>query len=368
MTLKLTGHHYANCLILRKLFKFFLAYQFLSLFSPPYSKKSCNELLKFYAIYLNICTFFDYYFRYYRSGTEMVRMADTYLDEENYEKAYILYLKFLTLFIEKVREHPDFKTVSPTEKSHVMKKVKSVMPRSEELKKLLKAQYQNEYHDYQKMLEIQKKNEEAKAEKERQIQMKLEGEKIREAIYNYHDEKEKTLQKQRDFEVALWHQLKINQEEPSAPPLLPPSDFDESNIKNNLNIDRSTKPKIESTSSSAASIPVIPDRNTKPASLGLYSSSGGLRSVQVPSLLMAKFISIAEPNTKANIETCGVLAGKLSQNKFQITHLIIPKQSGTADSCTTTGEEAIFDYQEKYSLITLGWVSSYFSLLDNASN
>ena len=71
----------------------------------------------------------------------------------------------------------------------------------------------------------------------------------------------------------------------------------------------------------------------------------------------------AEPNTKANIETCGVLAGKLSQNKFQITHLIIPKQSGTADSCTTTGEEAIFDYQEKYSLITLGWVSSYLSLL-----
>ena len=292
-----------------------------------------------------------FYFRYYRSGTEMVRMADTYLDEENYEKAYILYLKFLTLFIEKVREHPDFKSVSPTEKSHVMKKVKSVMPRSEELKKLLKAQYENEYHDYLKMLEIQKKNVEAKAEKERQIQMKLEGEKIREAIYNYHDEKEKTLQKQRDFEVALWHQLKINQEgEPSAPPA-PPSDFDESNIKNNLNIDRSTKPKVES-----SAIPVIPDRNTKP-SLGLYSGSGGLRSVQVPSMLMAKFISIAEPNTKANIETCGVLAGKLAQNKFQITHLIIPKQSGTSDSCTTTGEEAIFDYQEKYSLITLGWVS-----------
>merc|ERR1712183_434272 len=142
---------------------------------------------------------------------------------------------------------------SPTEKSHVMKKVKSVMPRSEELKKLLKAQYENEYHDYQKMLEIHKRNEEAKAEEERQIQMKLEGEKIREAIYNYHDEKEKTLQKQRDFEVALWHQLKINQEDntvvPSAPP---PSDFEESNIKNNLNIDRSTKPK----ESSAAAAPV----------------------------------------------------------------------------------------------------------------
>ena len=42
--------------------------------------------------------------RYYRSGVEMVKMADTYYEEETYEKAYILYLKYLTLFIEKVSE------------------------------------------------------------------------------------------------------------------------------------------------------------------------------------------------------------------------------------------------------------------------
>ena len=43
-------------------------------------------------------------FRYYRSGAEMVKMAETYCEEETYEKAYILYLKYLTLFIEKVRK------------------------------------------------------------------------------------------------------------------------------------------------------------------------------------------------------------------------------------------------------------------------
>ena len=32
----------------------------------------------------------------------MVKMAETYCEEETYEKAYILYLKYLTLFIEKV--------------------------------------------------------------------------------------------------------------------------------------------------------------------------------------------------------------------------------------------------------------------------
>jgi hypothetical protein len=41
-------------------------------------------------------------FRYIRSGVEMLRMADTYFDEENHEKAYILYHKFVTLFVQKV--------------------------------------------------------------------------------------------------------------------------------------------------------------------------------------------------------------------------------------------------------------------------
>ena len=90
--------------------------------------------------------------------------------------------------------------------------------------------------------------------------------------------------------------------------------------------------------------------------MSLYSGSGGLRQVLVPNMLMGKFLSIAEPNTSSNIETCGFLTGKLSQNQFKITHLLIPKQSGTADSCVTSGEEAMFDYQEKHDLITLGWV------------
>ena len=282
----------------------------------------------------------------------MVRMADTYLDEENYEKAYILYLKFLTLFIEKIRVHPEYKNVSSVEKATVMKKVKEIMPRSEELKKLLKDQYENEYHDYQQILEIHRRREEARAEEERQLKMKKEGEKIREAIYNYHDEKEKTLQKQRDFEVALYHQLKLNQEENSS--ALPSyeevtsASASKDSEKSEINVDRSTKPK---------NVPAIPDRASKP-SFNLYSGSGGLRNVHVPSMLMAKFISIAEPNTSSNIETGGFLSGKLAKNKFQITHLIIPKQSGTSDSFTTSEEEAFYDYQEKHDLITLGWVRS----------
>ena len=46
------------------------------------------------------------------------------------------------------------------------------------------------------------------------------------------------------------------------------------------------------------------------------------------------------------------------QNRGQliITHLLVPKQSGTSDSCTTQNEEEIFDYQDQHDLITLGWI------------
>jgi hypothetical protein len=43
-----------------------------------------------------------------------------------------------------------------------------------------------------------------------------------------------------------------------------------------------------------------------------------------------------------------------------ITHLLVPKQNGTGDSCTTQNEEEIFDYQDQHDLITLGWIHVSF--------
>merc|ERR1719266_1882922 len=178
-------------------------------------------------------------------------MADTYMEEEYYEKAYILYLKYLTLFIEKVREHPEFKSVTSAEKSKVMKTLKAVMPRSEELKKLLKAQYEAENENYQQVVEIEMQRQAQIAEEQRKWKLQQEGENLRKEISKYHDEKAKTVQIQRDLEVAMWHQLKISQE-----------DQDRNKTQINFNQDqtppqdRSTKPK-----SSKVSPPVIPDRS-----------------------------------------------------------------------------------------------------------
>lgn len=49
--------------------------------------------------------------------------------------------------------------------------------------------------------------------------------------------------------------------------------------------------------------------------------------------------------------------GGLSHNTFTITHLLIPKQEGTPDTCMTTHEEEHFTFQDERDLMTLGWVS-----------
>lgn len=71
---------------------------------------------------------------------------------------------------------------------------------------------------------------------------------------------------------------------------------------------------------------------------------------------MIMFQSLAQKNTTQNIETCGVLTGRLEKNELIITHMILPKQKGTSDSCATMNEEEIFDYQDQHNLITIGWI------------
>ena len=84
-----------------------------------------------------------------------------------------------------------------------------------------------------------------------------------------------------------------------------------------------------------------------------------LRSVFIPATLRERFVKLAEPNTKRNLETCGILCGVLRNNAFIITYLLIPPQTATSDSCTTTDEESLFEFQDKHNLLTLGWIHTH---------
>jgi proteasome lid subunit RPN8/RPN11 len=86
-----------------------------------------------------------------------------------------------------------------------------------------------------------------------------------------------------------------------------------------------------------------------------------LFSTQVPSNILQDFYHSAESNTIANIETCGVLAGKFNNQtkSFHITHVILPTQSATADTCVTSEEESLIEVQTKYDLLSLGWIHTH---------
>lgn len=79
----------------------------------------------------------------------MVRMANVYLTEGSLENAYILYIKFMTLFVEKIRKHPEYNAVPLDVKSINQTQLKEVMPKAEKLKKRLVEQYTREHKKYQ---------------------------------------------------------------------------------------------------------------------------------------------------------------------------------------------------------------------------
>ncbi|OWK50401.1 STAM-binding protein [Lonchura striata] len=108
--------------------------------------------------------------------------------------------------------------------------------------------------------------------------------------------------------------------------------------------------------------PPAVDRSLKPSALGSTENSAGLdvlRQVIVPRELCHKFLQLADANTARGVETCGILCGKLMRNEFTITHVIVPKQLGGPDSCTTESEEELFLIQDQHGLVTLGWIHTH---------
>lgn len=79
---------------------------------------------------------------------EMVRMANVYYSEGNLENAYILYFRFMTLFIEKIPAHPEYKTVPGNLKKPNLDKLKEIMPLTEKLKAKLLERYEAEYTQF----------------------------------------------------------------------------------------------------------------------------------------------------------------------------------------------------------------------------
>uniref|UniRef100_A0A8C5UCS3 STAM binding protein n=1 Tax=Malurus cyaneus samueli TaxID=2593467 RepID=A0A8C5UCS3_9PASS len=297
--------------------------------------------------------------RYFRSGVEILRMATVYCEEGNIEHAFILYNKYITLFIEKLPQHRDYKTAVIPEKRETVKKLKEVaFPRAEELKEELLKRYAKDYAKY--------KEQEVS---ERRLEQQLEEEKTRVALMKQQQAEQEQFHA---FEEMIRQQelekerLRIVQEfgkpEPSPEsldgPLVPGVEKPPTDL-----IPRVPVSPVHPASPSAVTIPSKPpvvDRSLKPSTLGSTENSvDALRQVIVPRELCQKFLQLADANTVRGVETCGILCGKLMRNEFTVTHVIIPKQLGGPDSCTTENEEELFIIQDQHGLVTLGWIHTH---------
>ncbi|XP_045147373.1 AMSH-like protease isoform X2 [Echinops telfairi] len=259
--------------------------------------------------------------RYFRSGVEMERMASVYLEEGNLENAFVLYNKFITLFVEKLPNHRDYQQCAVPEKHDIMTKLKEIaFPRTDELKKDLLKKYNIEYQEY-----LQSKNK-----YKEEILKKLEHQRLIEA------ERRRIAQMRRQqleseqflfFEDQLKKQeLARGQMHRQEGPAAPAEQIDGSSLScvsthhNNavLNVFVEQPKKSGATSQAAHSPPV--NRALKPAAtLSAVQDLlvEGLRCVLLPMDLCHKFLLLAESNTIRGMETCGIVCGKLCQSSLQ---------------------------------------------------
>lgn len=84
-----------------------------------------------------------------------------------------------------------------------------------------------------------------------------------------------------------------------------------------------------------------------------------LRCLFLPKDLRISFLRIAAKNTSNNLETCGILCGKLMKNALFIEGLVIPEQKSTSDTCDMENESALYDCCESKDWMVCGWIHTH---------
>ncbi|XP_077942390.1 STAM-binding protein-like A isoform X1 [Gasterosteus aculeatus] len=320
--------------------------------------------------------------RYFRSGMEMIRMANIYADEGNIEHAFVLYNKYITLFIEKLPRHRDYKTANIPEKKDTLKakcffcrpqKLKDVaFPQAEILKKALLRKFEQDYAQH--LLKKRAEQEAQARELSKRRALDAERERVAEMTRRQREQEQfsafEEMIRRQELEKERQRVL-LEFAAPAAPtgdaPLLPgiqgpppqgpqaaPQGPGDPSAGNNNNHQHERPP--------ATAMPTF-DRSLKPGALVSPGNNTGmedaLRQLAVPAELCRSFLRLAEANTSRAVETCGILCGKLTRNAFTVTHVLVPKQCGGPDYCDTENEEELFLIQDQYDLITLGWIHTH---------
>lgn len=347
---------------------------------------------------------------YFRSGVQIDLTAGVYYDEGNLTAALLLYMKYIVLFVEKLPKHPQYKSPDvAVYRRNTKEKLKTVVfPRAEELKAKLKRKYEEEYAGW-RAAEDERLRREAE-ERERREEEEREAERVRQQRLAALEEEQRMALEKKQYELAQQHALELERQHQAeearlqamerqrlealqreeeerqrreaerqaalaAAAINPPSYSSvsvspTSSLPHDLLQSHGEPSSVgaDSPNSSVSTIPVV-DRSTKPKAVPRVgkdtspvpsaTAPNGFRWLRVPADIPHKFLKYAEQNTQRNLEFCGILCGSLQQNVFYITHVIIPRQTATPDSCTMLNEEDLFGIQDRHSLITLGWIHTH---------
>ncbi|KAI8972275.1 hypothetical protein BDB01DRAFT_474916 [Pilobolus umbonatus] len=310
---------------------------------------------------------------YIRSAALILRQAKVYELEHDLEKAYILYMKYSNLSLNELPKHPSYKHPDNKQNLRALNvNCMDVLDSLEQLKPVIDKRYDDyiaEQHDMKESEAASLLSEQMNqwnsnkqySEEETQVgdfnlQEELKGLILtddmgsRSAPSIHHEETQYPdirLNNQSDgFRYQprhIYHPVNVPPY-PTLPPKIP--------IDRPLPISPKDKP------------PLLPpkiklEEEEPPCNHALTERGEPLRTLVLPRRLQNNFLKIADHNTQKKIETCGILAGTLKNNILRITTLIIPKQIGTTDTCTTENEEELFDVQDKHDLLTFGWIHTH---------
>lgn len=149
----------------------------------------------------------------------------------------------------------------------------------------------------------------------------------------------------------------------TIPPQLPPKD-PQTNVNEDLESTKYQQPDPSKRRNSTRSATPFLQPDLKSSVFTFKPSARSengtpLRTIFLPPDLRERFLSLALPNTRSNLETCGVLCGTLISNAFFISKLIVPDQESTSDTCETVNEDKLFDFVDGEDLLVLGWIHTH---------
>mmetsp|Transcript_35612 Transcript_35612/g.49865 ORF Transcript_35612/g.49865 Transcript_35612/m.49865 type:complete len:452 (-) Transcript_35612:142-1497(-) len=320
--------------------------------------------------------------RYYRMASMLHSQATQYLEEKDEERAYVQLKKFAKLYLYVIASHNSFNSKTYQPEKHKYKRLcNKALTKIKDLRAVISAKYVSSSSSSssrsagQTSLAHETTTHGVVLDSSKMMTTKLHmlNGSSSTASPSQHDDLKKaqsTKEHNNDDNVLVDKFALLR-----APSKL--TQMKNNNANRHLSSDVSPKKSSSSSmakSSSSSSSPygdlftkkTTQSSNSKNTTSSSSSSIGrkagsffNLRRIRMAADLTKKFMKYAERNTRNDKETCGILCGALKNNRFDITAVVLPQQSGTANTTTTMGEEKLIELQESKNLLTLGWIHTH---------